>query len=120
MLFPLADRRSAVQYQPLAPKDAAQERGQRRRRLTKLRKYQHLLLLRGDDLRDLPQTSELAAVAFRPAAIAQPLGGVIAQLLEAHEVFEHHAFALDVFLRTVQGLLQLLHRTLVQRRLRGT
>src|SRR6266576_4262604 len=54
----------------------------RSRHLAKLSEYQHLLLFGGNHFSDLPQTRPLAAVCLAPCPIAQPLGRVIANLLE--------------------------------------
>ena len=60
---------------------------------------------------NLPLSSALQA------AIAQPLRGVVADLLEAHQEGQHHALALDA-VGVFQRFGQFLHRLLVQRGLR--
>src|SRR3970040_1521683 len=63
--------------------------------LAELGEDQQLLLLCRDDLRDLAQACQLSAVTLSPRAIAKPVRWVIADLLEAHQACQHHAFALD-------------------------
>ena len=56
----------AVQHEPGSAEHRAQKRRKRRGDFAELREDQHLLLLRGNDLGDLAQARELAAVALRP------------------------------------------------------
>ena len=91
----LLDRCLAVQDEPGATEDLAEKRRQRRGDLAELGEHQHLLLLGRDDLGDLAQPRQLAAVGLRPATIAEPLRRMIADLLEAHQGREHEAPALD-------------------------
>src|SRR3989337_2574046 len=63
--------------------------------LAELGEDQQLLLLCRDDFRDLAQACQLSAVTLSPRAIAKPLRWVIADLLEAHQECQHHAFARD-------------------------
>ena len=91
----------AVQHQPGAAEDPAEECGQRRGHLAELGEHQHLLLPRGDHLGDLAQARQLAAVRLGPGAVAQPLRRMVADLLEPHQHRQHDALALDAV-----GLLQ--------------
>ena len=54
-------------------------------RFLELGEDQRLLLSRGDFLGEVAQARELAAVLFRPCAVAEPLGRVVADLLQPHE-----------------------------------
>ena len=101
-ILALADRGLAVQHQARPAEHGAEERGQRRGHLPELGEDQRLLLARGDLLGDLAQARELAAVLFGPGVVAQPLRGMVADLLEAHQEGEHEAAALDAV-----GVLQL-------------
>ncbi len=77
---------------------------------------QRFLLPGGSYFRDVAQTGELAAVLFGPCAVAEPLGGVVADLLKPHEKGEHDASALhavDLF----ELARQFVHRAPVKRRL---
>ena len=53
-----------------------------------------LVNLRRDDLGDLAQPGQFAAVRLAPRFIAQPLRRMIADLLEAHQRGEHDAATL--------------------------
>ena len=65
-------------------------------------------------LGDVAQTRELAAVLLRPRAVAEPLRGMVADLLEPHEQGQHDALALDAIgIFELAG--QFLHRLLVER-----
>ena len=75
------------------------------------------LLALGDLLRQFAQAGELAAALRRVAAVAQPLRGMIADLLEPHDERQHEALPLDA-VRVVQRLGQFGDRLLVERRLR--
>ena len=88
-------------------------RGQGSRDLAELGEDEHLLLPGGDDLSDLTQPAELAAVRLRPARVAQPLRGMIADLLEAHQEGEDEPLAPDSR-GTCDPLAQLPHRLLVE------
>ena len=93
----LGHRRAAMQHQTLATEDGAEKGRQRLGGFAKLGEHQHLFLLGGDHLGQLAQAGELAAVVGAPGAIAQPLRGMVADLLEAHQEGEHHALATDAF-----------------------
>ena len=84
---------------------AAQKRRQRRRGFLELGEHQHLLLPRGHGLGDLTQARKLAAGLGRPGAVAQPLRGMVADLLQSHQEREHQALALHA-LGLLQRLLQ--------------
>ena len=104
----------AVQDEAGPAENRAEERRQRRRRLAELGEDQHLLLPRGDHLGDLAQPGQLAAVLLGPGAVAQPLRGMVADLLEAHQNREHDAPALDA-LGVFELLGEILDRLLVER-----
>src|SRR5207247_2234552 len=89
--LPLADRRLAVQDEARAAEERSKERRKRCGHLAELREDEHFLLLRGDDLRYLAQSGQLAAVGLTPRSIAEPLRRMIADLLEAHQRCEHDA-----------------------------
>ena len=93
-ILALLHRGLAVQHQAGAAEHGAEERGERRGHLAELGEDQHLLLPGGDHLGDLAQARELAAVGFGPGAVAQPLRGMVADLLEAHEEGQHEPPAL--------------------------
>ena len=63
----------AMQDQTMTPKDRLQERRQRRDGLAELREQEELLLARRDGFRDFTKPEELAAVAFGPIVLAEPL-----------------------------------------------
>src|SRR5271168_5400948 len=79
-LLALRYRRAAMQNQPFPPEYVAEECGNRLGRLAKLREHQHLLLLGGNHLRELAQTSEFPALSFGPRTVAEPLRRMIADL----------------------------------------
>ena len=115
-ILALPDLRLAVQDEAGPPEHRAQERRQRRGRLLELGEDERLLLPGGDHLGDVAQTRELAAVLLGPGAVAEPLRGMVADLLQPHEEGEHDAPALhsvDVF--ELAG--EIVHRLLVERRL---
>ena len=62
----------------------------------------------------LAQARELAAVLLRPGAVAEPLRGMVADLLQAHEQGEHDAPALDA-VGVLELLGELVDRLLVER-----
>jgi hypothetical protein len=79
-------------------------------------KTERLLLSGADHLRDVAQSRELAAVLLGPGAVAEPLRGMVADLLQPHEESEDDAPAfhsIDVF--ELAG--EVVHRLLVERRL---
>ena len=105
-----------MQHQALATQHALQKGLQRRRRLTELREYQKFFLTLGDDLRDLAQAGKLAALLGLPAAVAQPLRRMVADLLETHQEREDRAPPRHpVHLPQLLG--QRVHAGLIQRRL---
>ena len=93
-LLPSSDRRAPVQDQPGAAEYRREEPRQRLGHFPKLGEDQRLLLARRDLLADLPQPRELAALVGLEKPVAQQLAGVVAQLLEAHQVGQHQAAAL--------------------------
>src|ERR1035437_11127926 len=84
-----------MQHEPGPPEHRAEEGRDRRGSLPELGKDERFFLLRGDDLGNLAQAGELAAVSFAPGAVAQTLGRMVANLLEAHEKGQHEAPALN-------------------------
>jgi hypothetical protein len=102
---------------PGPPEHALEEERQRLRRLAELGEDQHLLLLVGDDLAQLAQARELPALLGRPRAVPEPLGGMIADLLEAHEIRQDDPPALDACraIEVLELLGEVLHRFLVER-----
>ncbi len=96
-----------MQHQAGAAENLAQEGGQRTGHLAKLGEDQHLLLLGGDHLGDFAQARPFAAVLLRPDVVAQPLRGMVADLLEPHQHRQHDALALDAL-----GLLQAFRQVL--------
>src|SRR2546422_4762132 len=92
---------------------------QRLGRLAKLREHEHLLLLRRHRVDDLAQPRELAAARLVPRTFAQPMRGVVADLLEAHEIGEHQTAPLDSLREPRDGALQLVDRLLIERGLRA-
>ena len=91
----LADGRGAVHDEARPSEHALEEERQRLRRLAELGEDQRLLLLVGDDLAQLAQARELPALLGRPRAVPEPLGRMIADLLEAHEIRQDDPPALD-------------------------
>src|SRR6266545_6909786 len=94
-ILALLDLGLAVQNKAGAPEHGAEECRQRRGRLLKLGEDERLLLPGAKHLRDVAQARELAAILLGPCAVAEPLRGVIADLLQPHEEGEHDAPALD-------------------------
>ena len=112
----LLDLRLAMQHEAGPPEHGAQERRQWRRRLLELGEDKRLLLPGGDHLRDVAQTCELAAVLLGPRTVAEPLRGMVADLLQPHEKGQHDASALHpIDLFELAG--EIVHRLLVKRRL---
>src|SRR5262249_42564498 len=90
-MLALGHCRLAGQHNAGPAEHAAEECSKRRRRLLKLREEQHLLLARCDLLGDFAQAGELAAVVLGPGPIAEPLRGMIADLLETHQESQHES-----------------------------
>ena len=111
-----ADGRFAVQDQSRTGEDGLEVRGQRRGHLAELCEDEHFLLLRRDDLRDLAQSRQLAAVGLAPRSVAEPLRRVIADLLETHQRCEHNPTTLHS-LGTTEFRRQVGNRLLIERRL---
>ena len=107
---------SPCRTRPGRPKTAPRKRSQRCGHFAELREDEHFVLSRRNDLRDLSQSGELAAVGLAPRSIAQPVRGVIADLLEAHQRREHDAATFHP-LGSLELGRQLGHRLLVERRL---
>ena len=108
-----------MEHEPGTAEQARQERGQRLGGLPELREHEHLLLLRRHRLDDLAQPRELAAARLVPRTLAQPVRGVIADLLEAHQIGEHQAAPLDTLREPCDGALQLVDGLLIERGLRA-
>ena len=98
-----------MQNQPASAEDPTQMCRQGRCHLAELGEDQHLLLAGGDHLGDLAQAGPLAAVRLGPLAIVEPLRGVIADLLQAHQCRQHDALAPDA-IGILQGFGQTRHR----------
>src|SRR3954454_16167096 len=81
-----------------------------------LSKDQYLLLFFCHYLGNLPQASPLAAVLFPPGTIGQPLRGVIADLLEAHQEGQDQSASLDTG-RGLDLFSQVMNRLFIQRSL---
>ena len=115
-ILALPDFSLAVQDETGPTEHRGQERRQRRGHLLELGEDERLLLPGADHLRDVAQSRELAAVLLGPGAVAEPLRGMVADLLQPHEESEDDAPAfhsIDVF--ELAG--EVVHRLLVQRRL---
>ena len=106
-----------MQHQPGAAEDRPQESRQRFARLAKLGEDENLLLLGGDDFDELAQAREFAAVVGVPGRVAEPLRGVVANLLEAHQERQHDALARDAVGR-FERCAEVLDRALIERCLR--
>ena len=113
----LADRRLAVENKAGTPERRAEQPFQRRDDLLELGEHQQLFLTAGDGLGDFAQARKFAAVVFVIGAVAQPLRGMIANLLEAHEQGQHQPPPRDPVAGLLQALLQLGDRGLIERRL---
>ena len=72
---------------------------------------------RGDLLTELRQARELAAGSRLIGAVAQPVAGVIADLLEAHQEGQDHPAPLNSIRHRRQIALQLVYAALIQGRL---
>src|SRR5262249_31856369 len=72
-ILALLDRRLTMQQEATFPEHGAEERLERRRYLLELGEDQRLFLLFSNDLRDVAQTCELAAILLSPCAVAEPL-----------------------------------------------
>ena len=105
-----------MENQARATEKRSEESRQRSRHLAKLSEYQHLLLFGGNHFSDLPQTRPLAAVCLAPCPIAQPLGRVIANLLEPRQEGEDQTLTLDT-LSVIEQPRQFFDRLLIKRRL---
>src|SRR5262249_44745893 len=117
-MLALGHRRLAGQHDAGPAEHAAEERGKWHRRLLKLGEDQHLLLARSDLLSDLAQAGELAAVVLGPGPVAEPLRGMIADLLETHQESQHESATLHAIdLLKLVG--ECLYGLLVERRLRA-
>src|SRR4051794_18984129 len=84
-IFALLDLRLAMEDEAGPAEHRAEECRQRRSCLLELGEDEGFLLPGGNDLRDVAQTRELAAVLLRPSPIAEPLRWMIADLLQPHE-----------------------------------
>ena len=106
-------RSFSMKHQPWASEDRAQKGRQRSRYLAKLREDQHLLLPGRDHFCDVAQTGPLAAIGFAPGAVAKPLRGVIADLLEAHQERKNQPLAANPLGR-IKLLGEVVHRLLIE------
>ena len=98
---------SPVSTSPARPKIPAKKAAKGAAISLELREDERLLLPGGDLLHDVAQAQQLAAVGLAPRPIAEPLRGVVANLLQAHQGGQHQPLALDAI-----GLLQLLSEVL--------
>ena len=110
----LLHRRLAVEHEAGPAEEPGEVLRERPGHLAELGEHERLLLPRGELLDQLGQPRELAAVLRRAAAVAEPLGRMVADLLEAQQGGEDRAAPLDA-LRRAQAALELLHRLLVER-----
>src|SRR5262245_23836530 len=117
-MLALGHRRLAGQHDARPAEHATEECGKWCRRLLKLGEDQHLLLARSDLLGDCAQAGELAAVVLGPAPIAEPLRGMIADLLETHQEGQHEPATLHA-INLLKLVSERLHALLVERRLRA-
>ena len=109
----LSYRGLAMQDQAGPAKDRTKESRQRRGYLAELGEDEHFFLLRGNHLGDFPQACPFTAVRLAPGSVSQPVGRVVADLLEPHQKRQHQTFAL--YPRCVRKLFrELPHRLLVE------
>ena len=99
------------------PESRAQQPFERRDDFLELGEHQQFFLTAGDGLGDFAQAREFTAVVLVVGAVAQPLRGVIANLLEAHEEGEHQSPPRDPVVGLFQPLLQFVDGGLIERRL---
>ena len=116
VLLPLRDARPPVEHQPGPTEQRGEEPGQRLGDLAELRENEHLLLPGRDLLGDLRQPAKLAAPVGRVVVRAGHLRGMIADLLQPHELGQNDAPALDP-VRGLQLLGEIVDRLLVEGRL---
>lgn len=102
-----------MQGQPRPAEKVTKESRQRRYHFAELGEHQRLLLARRDNFGDFAEAGELAAVRRAPGAIVQPMRRMIADVLEPHQHWQHHAPAGYAFAR-LQCSLQLAHSLIVQ------
>ncbi len=93
--LPPADRGAAVEHEAGPPEDARERLGEWSRDLAELREHEDLLAAGGDLGDDLEEAQELAALLGREGLRTRPLGGMIADLLQPHEVRENEAPPVD-------------------------
>ncbi len=91
----LPDGSTAVQHESRPAEGLFEEAGQWPGHFAKLREHDQLVLARRDRLAQLSETHELAAVAGLVLAVSEPLRGMIADLLEAHQEGQHDAASFD-------------------------
>src|SRR5439155_6952888 len=84
----LLHRRRAREHEAGQSEDRAEELGERTGGLAELGEDERLLLLGGDRLRDLAQAKELPAPVLLPAAVAEVVRRVVADLLQPEQVRE--------------------------------
>ena len=101
---------------PGRPKISGQETRQRFGHFPELGKDEGLFLPRRDLFADLRQPGELAAVFRSELPVAEQLTGVIAQLLESHQIGQHQASPLHP-VQALQGAGHLVDQLGVNRRL---
>src|SRR5262249_15747868 len=94
-ILALPDLGLAVPDEGGAPEHGIQECGEWCGRLLELREDERLLLPSSQHFYDIAQARELAAVLLSPCAIAKPLRGMVADLLQPNEEREDNASAFD-------------------------
>ncbi len=112
----LLHRGLAVEHEAGPPEDPAEVPRQGLGHLAELGEHQHLLLAQRELLAQLGQAGELAALLGREAPVAEPLRGMVADLLEPQQGGEDRAAPLDAVHRA-EPPLELLHGLLVEGRL---
>ena len=115
-LLPLLDARPPVEHQPGSTEKRGEEPGQRVGDLAELRENEDLLLPGRDLLGDLRQPAKLAAPVGRVVVRAGHLGGMIANLLQPHQLGQDDPPPLDSITR-LQLLGEVVDRFLVEGRL---
>src|SRR5215472_10239511 len=103
-----------MEHEARLPEHRSQERRKRSRRFLELAEDEDFLLPCSDDLREVAQTCELAAVTFGPYTLAEPLRRMVADLLQSHEECEHQSPAFHS-IDLLKLLAKIVHRLLIER-----
>ncbi len=106
-------RHTPVQDRAAAVENARQELRERLGHLAELGEDEHFFLARGDLLGDLSEPLELAAFSGDVVPGTNPLGRMVADLLEAHEKGQDRAAPLNA-VQAVQVPPELLDRLLIE------